>query len=116
MSIWLTRRLSVSGNWEIPMSCSPWALSPLTQDHKLCSDDLLKQPPWNDIDRLILGMAQELRQGRIEAVPLPESCGFCQYRGVCGITKSSRLRDYCLLDKEAALQQIQLSLFDTETE
>lgn len=68
------------------------------------------------IDRLILGMAQELRQGRIEAVPLPESCGFCQYRGVCGITKSSRLRDYCLLDKEAALQQIQLSLFDTETE
>lgn len=62
------------------------------------------------IDRLILDMAVELRQGRIEAVPFPDSCGYCQYRGVCGVMKASRLRDRCDLDKESALRRMEESL------
>jgi len=59
------------------------------------------------IDRLVLGMAKELHAGRIEAVPLPESCGYCQYRGVCGIGRTSRLREYALHSREEIFAEME---------
>lgn len=46
------------------------------------------------MERLVIGMADELHQGHIEAVPLPDSCNYCNYKGVCGFSSGCVTREY----------------------
>ena len=68
------------------------------------------------IDKLVCGMAQELHDGRIEAIPLADSCGYCSYRGICGITKASQVREYLSLDKGEVLKAMDEELSEEEEE
>lgn len=52
------------------------------------------------IDRLVIQMAQELHGGNIEAFPVEGSCEYCDYRGVCGITRASAVEQYVKHDRE----------------
>lgn len=60
------------------------------------------------MERLIIGMADELHVGSIEAVPLPDSCAYCDYNGVCGFGDGCVTREYNKLrDNEEVLASIQ---------
>lgn len=58
------------------------------------------------IDQLVLRLAGELHQGHIQAVPLPDSCVYCNYRGVCGKNKNSRVKEFQSFDREEALRRM----------
>ena len=59
------------------------------------------------IDRLVVNMASELHRGKIEALPVEGSCTYCNYRGVCGITKASEVRRYIEYDRETILKEME---------
>lgn len=59
------------------------------------------------IDHLIVNMARELHAGRVEAVPLPDVCSYCDYRGVCGVTKASKVREYVSHTREEIIHTME---------
>ncbi len=59
------------------------------------------------IDSLIVRMANELHDGRIEAVPVEKSCSYCNYQGVCAINKDSKTIEYLKLDNAEILEKIE---------
>lgn len=66
------------------------SISKSTADSLISLEGLAKINRY--IDKLVLNMAAELHCGKIEAYPIEETCGYCDYRGVCGITKASLVK------------------------
>lgn len=58
------------------------------------------------IDRLVLQMARELHEGRVEALPLPDSCDYCSYRAVCGRTPGGKVRPYLSCRREEIFEEM----------
>ncbi|MFZ2539931.1 MAG: PD-(D/E)XK nuclease family protein [Oscillospiraceae bacterium] len=67
------------------------------------------------IDSLIVRMADELHDGRIEAVPVEKSCSYCNYQGVCGINKDSKTIEYLKLDNAEILGKIEQEVANGES-
>lgn len=59
------------------------------------------------ISKLITNMADELHLGNIEAVPIENTCDYCNYSGVCGVRPSDAKREYIKYDRQAVLDQMQ---------
>lgn len=79
--------------------------SKTAQNSLVSLDDLAKINRY--IDKLVLNMATELHQGKIEAYPIKDSCGYCDYRGVCGVTKASLVKNPQSHKMEEILKEMQ---------
>ena len=49
------------------------------------------------LEKLVCNMAEELHNGKIEALPVENICGYCDYRAVCGHGESSPVRQLPLI-------------------
>jgi len=58
------------------------------------------------INKLVLNMATELHQGKVEALPLQNSCDYCDYSGVCGVDSKQVCREYVKFDREEVIKQM----------
>lgn len=58
------------------------------------------------INKLITSMAQELHIGRIEAVPIENTCSYCNYSSVCRIDPASPVKEYIKYDKAQILSTL----------
>ena len=79
----------------------------LKLDCKVSSGDLEKV--MNRIKRLIRSMAQELRSGKIEALPLEgeyDACAWCPYAAVCGREKDDPARNMEKWDRGRTIAEL----------
>ncbi len=58
------------------------------------------------INKLITNMATELHLGKIQALPIENSCEYCNYSGVCGTNLKNACREYFKYDRQELIKQM----------
>ena len=59
------------------------------------------------LEKLVCNMAEELHRGRIEALPVEDICGYCDYRAVCGHGESSPVRQCAHFNRDEAIKRME---------
>ncbi len=59
------------------------------------------------IEKLVCNMAEELHDGRIEALPVKDICDYCDYRAVCGHGESSPVRQCPHFNRDEAMKRME---------
>ena len=59
------------------------------------------------LEKLVCNMAEELHNGKIEALPVENICGYCDYRAVCGHGESSPVRQCAHFNRDEAIKRME---------